>query len=167
MDIKQRLIRMQEGIRAQDGFQWDEFAAVCRDALSWIVDREASEASRCLECRGTGKLIIETADCVRCRGSGKDPTGPYEIRLDDPESTPAMEARQIRYQECLAVLILAELKETKLENALCMINALTHHLVMVVRILRTNDVLKADTVDRMLKRFEILLRLPTSKGGVQ
>jgi hypothetical protein len=61
--IKERLVFMAQGIRDQHGFQWDEYEAVCRDALARIEagDALANAVVQYLTAVGTASEPLKAA----------------------------------------------------------------------------------------------------------
>lgn len=83
-----------------------------------------------------------------------------DIGMDDPDSTPQMNALQIRFQDAIARTLLKELQAVHpvtATTALSVINALGFHMVSVTRTLRKDDLIRADGIKNFIRRLEIHL----------
>lgn len=83
--------------------------------------------------------------------------------FDDPLMTPQMRARQIRYQDAIGKVLIELLANEKDRSTLAVINALFHHLVLAMRLLKQEDLLKDDGIDKVMKRFEAAIRAEVLK----
>jgi len=81
-----------------------------------------------------------------------------DVKLDDPEQSPDLQALQIKYQDAIGRVMLAQLAHREPLGFLAIINALAHHIVIAIRALDEAGSLTPGAKERILKRLELSLR---------
>ena len=81
-----------------------------------------------------------------------------DVKLDNAEQSPELQALQIKYQEAIGRTLLAQLAHREPNGFLALINALAHHMVLSVQALDKAGSLTPGAKARILKRFELMLQ---------
>lgn len=107
------------------------------------------------------QLLIEVVDAGPSNERPRTQSDAPSVALDDPDYTSDMRALQLKYEQLIAELLLRELPQAGRHGPLCMINALSSHLVRAIQLLKKNGALTEGTQDRLIER----LRRHLEKGS--